>query len=42
MAARNDQENVQKCTFFANILEAHVLFCEKTPTIGVSWFRDNP
>ena len=28
--------------FLANILEAHVLPCKKTTTIGVIWFRDNP
>ena len=38
----NDQENVQNFTFFANILGAHVLFCTKTPTIDVTWFRDTP
>ena len=27
MATRNDQENVRNAHLFANILEAHVLFC---------------
>ena len=33
MATRNDQ---------ANILEARVLSCKKTHTIGVIWLTDNP
>ena len=42
MAARNDQANVQNFQFLANVLDAHVLSCKKTPTIGVIWFGDNP
>ena len=42
MPARNDEENFKISHFLANILEAHVLACKKTPTIGVTWSTDNP